>query len=84
MLVLAVITCGAYIAYTIDSRTVAFFGTDASSTARRSSRSASCGSWSWRCGAQGRQPDRGDAARSVFLLILAGAVATILMIIYGR
>jgi len=85
MLVLAVITCGAYIAYTIDSRTVAFFGTD---RLVYSAPFVALGILRFLVLALWRPKDDSPTEAMLrdpwFLLILAGAVATILMIIYGR
>ncbi len=85
MLGLAAITCGAYVAYTLDSRTIEFFGTDRLVI---SAPFVALGILRFMVLALWRPKDDSPTEAMLkdpwFLLILAGAVATILVIIYGR
>ena len=85
MLVLAAVTVLAYGAYTLDGRTVAFFGTDrlvysAPFVAAAIVRFLFLALWR----PKDDSPTEAMFKDPWFLLILAGAVATILVIIYGR
>jgi len=84
MLVLAVATCGAYVAYTLDHRTIAFFSTD---RLIYSSPFVALGIVRFLFLALWRPKDESPTEAMLkdpwFLLDLAAAVATILYIIYG-
>ena len=85
MLALALITAGAYIAYTIDHRTITFFGTDrliwsAPFVALGIVRFLFLALW-WQ---KDDSPTEAMLKDPWFLLLLAGAVGTILYVIYGR
>ncbi len=84
MLVTAVVTCGAYVAYTIDTRTVAFFGTDrlvysAPFVALGILRFLFLALWR----PKDDSPTEAMFRDPWFLLTLLAAVATILGVIYG-
>ena len=85
MLGLSAITCGAYVAYTIDGRTVEFFGTD---RLVLSAPFVALGILRFMFLALWRPKDDSPTEAMLkdpwFLLIMAGAVATILVIIYGK
>ncbi|MDB4960987.1 MAG: UbiA prenyltransferase [Myxococcales bacterium] len=85
MLFLAVITCAAYVAYTLDPHTIAFFQTDALVF---SAPFVALGILRFLMLALWRPKDDSPTEAMLkdpwFLLILAGAVGTILFIIYGR
>ncbi len=85
MIGLAAFTCGAYVAYTIDSRTIEFFGTDrlvisAPFVALGILRFMFLALWR----PKDDSPTEAMLKDPWFLLVLGGAVATILVIIYGR
>ena len=84
MLVLAAITAGAYVAYTLDERTVTFFGTDrlvssAPFVVLGIVRFLSLALWR----PKDDSPTEAMLKDPWFLLLLAGACGTILYIIYG-
>lgn len=85
MLGLSAVTCGAYVAYTIDGRTVEFFGTD---RLVLSAPFVALGILRFMFLALWRPKDDSPTEAMLkdpwFLLIMAGAVATILVIIYGK
>lgn len=84
MLVLAVATCGAYLAYTLDPRTIAYFGTDrlpysAPFVGIGITRFLALALW-W---PKDESPTEAMLKDGWFLLVLALASATILFVIYG-
>jgi decaprenyl-phosphate phosphoribosyltransferase len=84
MLVLAVLTCGAYVAYTLDDRTVGFFATDrlvfsAPFVALGLLRFLTLALWRPR----DESPTEAMLKDTWFLLDLVAAVVTILVIIYA-
>lgn len=85
MLVFAVVTLGAYVAYTLDSHTVAFFGTD---RLVYSAPFVALGIVRFLFLALYRPKDESPTEAMLkdpwFLLDLAAATATILYVIYGR
>ncbi|MCW5809099.1 MAG: UbiA prenyltransferase family protein [Deltaproteobacteria bacterium] len=85
MLGIAAVTCAAYVAYTLDARTIAFFGTDrlvlsAPFVALGIARFLVLALWRPR-GAE--SPTEAMVKDPWFLLVLAAATATILYVIYG-
>ena len=86
MLVLAAVTCAAYVAYTLDPRTVAYFGTD---RLVYSAPFVALGIARFLVLALRPRPDQDDSPTEAmlkdpwFLIVLATATATVLYVIYA-